>query len=149
MKLLTRLLLIVLLAVFTAAGQEQAGQESEVPQHKTPTFPIEAIHIQDVKIDFKEGYITWIVTTGMAEASGKFRGTAPPKSYSVSIRDRIMRVDGEKRRFSEQEQIVVASQVSSFFEGLKRYAVSSTIWWQDGNGEPVRRSVSKETTAEE
>lgn len=44
-----------------------------------------------------------------------------------------MSVNGETRRFSEEE----ASNVRTLMDFISKYALESTVWWENGEGEPL------------
>ncbi len=53
--------------------------------------------------------------------------------YEINMDNATMTVNGETRRFSHEE----AKNVRRLMDLISRYAVESTVWWEDGQGEPL------------
>jgi hypothetical protein len=54
-------------------------------------------------------------------------------SYLINMDDATMTFSGEVRRFSKEE----AANVHVLMDLIAKYAVDSTVWWDDGQGTPV------------
>jgi hypothetical protein len=102
----------------------------EQDENKDPGRPalrrLESIHWDSVKHE-----LTWDVSRG--ERKG---GSYQPRStdhYIINMDDATMTVNGETRRFSEEE----ATNVRKLLDFVSKYAVESTVWWEQGHGEPA------------
>ena len=87
---------------------------------------LESITWDSVKHELK-----WEVSTG----EKKENGYQPRSSdrYAIDMDKATMTVNGERRRFSEDE----ASNVRTLMDFVSKYAVESTVWWESGEGDPV------------
>ncbi len=83
--------------------------------------------------------LTWMISSG-ATSAGRLYQPATVENYQISLDDATMTFDGETRRFSTEE----ASNVHVLMDLIAKYAVDSTVWWEDGHGEPVNGNEPKE-----
>jgi hypothetical protein len=58
--------------------------------------------------------------------------------YEIQMDDATMTYNGETRRFSENE----ALQVRAVMDVISKYAADSTLWWEEGQGDPVDGSTA-------
>jgi hypothetical protein len=58
---------------------------------------------------------------------------ADANTYMINMDSATMTFQGEKRRFSRQE----AENVHVLMDILSKYAIESTIWWEQGQGQKV------------
>ncbi len=75
--------------------------------------------------------LKWEVSTGEKQGEGY-----QPRSkdrYEINMDKATMTVNGEIRRFSEDE----AENVRTLMDFVSKYAVESTVWWESGEGDPV------------
>jgi hypothetical protein len=87
--------------------------------------------------------LTWNVSKGERKDNAyKAVGT---DHYSINMDSATMTVNGETRRFSEDE----ASNVRNLMDLIARYAVESTVWWENGQGEPIDGSPLKPKTGKD
>lgn len=90
--------------------------------------------------------LTWVVSSGDKEAGAADYTPLKAESYLIALDDATMSFNGEVRRFSTEE----ASNVHVLMDLLAKYAVDSTVWWDDGHGEPVDGgSKAKDKSREE
>jgi hypothetical protein len=75
--------------------------------------------------------LTWDVSKGKKDGAA-FK-TVTTDHYEIDMDDAIMSVSGERRRFSEEE----AANVHMLMNLIAKYAIDSTVWWNDGQGEPI------------
>ncbi len=92
----------------------------------TPVRRLESVTWDSVKHELK-----WEVSTGEKKGNGY-----QPRSsdrYAIDMDKATMTVNGERRRFSEDE----AANVRTLMDFVSKYAVESTVWWESGEGDPV------------
>jgi hypothetical protein len=76
--------------------------------------------------------LTWVVSSGAKEAGSDYK-PAKSESYLIALDDATMSYSGEMRKFSTEE----ASNVHVLMDLIEKYAIDSTVWWDDGQGQPV------------
>lgn len=82
--------------------------------------------------------LTWTVSEGGTDREGKFQ--AKDKiSYEIDMDAATMSLNGEDRRFSKAEAV----RVHALMDVLAKYAAESTVWWESGEGEPIRGGEGK------
>ena len=72
--------------------------------------------------------LTWVISSGDRKTGGYEPGAGD--TYKIRMDAAIMRFEGEGRRFSSEE----AEQVHKLMDVISRYAIESTVWWEDGEG---------------
>ncbi len=77
--------------------------------------------------------LTWDISRGEHKASEQEYRPVSTDHYEIYMDDATMTFNGETRRFSEGE----AMKVRVLMDVLSRYAADSTVWWEEGQGEPV------------
>jgi hypothetical protein len=75
--------------------------------------------------------LTWVVSRG--QLTGSDYKPLATENYLINMDDATMTYNGETRRFSRQE----ADNVTVLMDLLSKYAVDSTVWWDQGHGQPV------------
>ncbi len=75
--------------------------------------------------------LTWVISEG--EKKGNAYKPQANQNYLINMDDATMTFDGETRRFSTEE----ATNVRMLMDLIAKYAVDSTVWWDDGQGDPV------------
>jgi hypothetical protein len=79
--------------------------------------------------------LTWVISKG--EANGKAAPEKTPEKgqdrYEINMDNATMTYNGEVRRFSKEE----ASNVHMLMDLISKYAVDSTIWWDQGQGQKL------------
>jgi len=83
--------------------------------------------------------LTWVVSDGSLNGKGKFEG-AKKFTYEIDMDQATMNTEGEDRRFSKQEAV----SVHRLMDLVAKYAAESTVWWENGQGEPVDKSNSQQ-----
>jgi hypothetical protein len=83
--------------------------------------------------------LLWDVSTGNAktEDASAYRPVTTDH-FKIDMDKATMTYNGESRRFSEDE----AGNVRSLMDAISKYAVESTIWWEQGQGDPVDGTTS-------
>jgi hypothetical protein len=83
--------------------------------------------------------LTWVISSGEQKQGADYR---PLKSmnYLISLDEATMSFGDETRRFSQQE----ATNVLALMGIIGKYAVDSTVWWDEGQGEPVKGGKTPE-----
>jgi hypothetical protein len=87
---------------------------------------LESITWDSVKHELK-----WEISKGE-----KRRDSYQPNSrdrYEINMDQATMTVSGKSRRFSQDE----AANVRTLMDVISKYAVESTVWWENGQGDPV------------
>lgn len=91
-----------------------------------------ARRLESVTWNPAEHKLTWVVSHGTRDASGKFTSTKQ-ETYNINMAEATMMFNGDTRRFSPQE----AKNVHMLMDLVAKYAIESTVWWDQGQGEPV------------
>jgi hypothetical protein len=93
--------------------------------------------------------LTWVISKGQKKEGASYK-TLGSENYLIKMDDATMSFSGETRRFSKEE----AANVHVLMDLVSKYAVDSTVWWDDGQGEPVngnekdRRTPQKQRNRE-
>jgi hypothetical protein len=75
--------------------------------------------------------LTWDISRG--EKKNEDFQAVKTDHYEILMDEATMTFNGETRRFSENEAI----QVRAIMDVISKYAADSTVWWEEGEGEPV------------
>jgi hypothetical protein len=118
------------------APTRRAAQQDQPEQAESPRR-LESVTWNSVKHE-----LTWVISSGDKGGGALYRPDAS-QNYQISLDEATMSFDGETRRFSRQE----ASNVHVLMDLIAKYAVDSTVWWEDGQGEPVNGREPKEQPA--
>lgn len=110
------------------AAQQDEPEEAESPRR------LESVTWNSVRHE-----LTWVISSG-DKNGGALYHPAASENYQISLDDATMTFSGETRRFSREE----ASNVHVLMDLIAKYAVDSTVWWEDGQGEPVNGREPKE-----
>lgn len=100
-------------------------------QGKAPTRVKSARRLESFRWDPVKRQFTWEVSKGQKEGSS-YKPSSTDR-YDIDMDKATMTFNGETRRFSEEE----AANVQALMGMLSQYAVESTVWWEDGQGDPV------------
>ncbi len=87
--------------------------------------------LESVTWDSVKHQLRWDISKGEEKENGY-----QPQStdrYEINMDKATMTVNGKSRRFSEDE----AANVRTLMDFISKYAVESTVWWENGEGEPV------------
>jgi hypothetical protein len=86
--------------------------------------------------------LTWVISDAEKRASdGSFKPGAET-NYVIDMDKATMTFNGETRGFSQEE----AKRVHVLMDLISKYAVESTVWWDDGHGrklDPKGNSTGK------
>jgi hypothetical protein len=88
--------------------------------------------LESIKWDSVKHELTWDVSRG--EKKGDAYQLRSNDHYQINMDSATMTVNGETRRFSKEE----AANVRMLMDFMSKYALESTVWWENGEGEPVR-----------
>ena len=97
------------------------------------------LQLESVTWNPTEHQLTWTVAKGSLDEDGKFQKSNPPVTYKIDMDAAVMTLNGEGRRFSRAEAI----RMRPLMDILSRYAAESTVWWDQGEGEPLDGSGSR------
>ena len=98
---------------------------------KKPNDAVSLRRLESITWDSVKHQLTWDVSRGERKEDAY-----QPQSkdrYQINIDMATMTVNGEIRRFSEDEAV----NVRKLMDFVSRYALESTVWWENGEGEPV------------
>jgi hypothetical protein len=87
-----------------------------------------------------EHKLTWVISTGARDPAGKYK-PAKSQTYFIDMSAATMTLNGEGRRFSRDE----AKNVQMLMDLISKYAVESTIWWDQGQGTPLGKDDKGDT----
>lgn len=82
--------------------------------------------------------LTWVVSDGAMNGQGKFEGTKK-LTYEIDMDEATMNANGEDRRFAKAEAV----SVHKLMDLVSKYAAESTVWWEQGQGEPLDKNNSQ------
>ncbi len=77
--------------------------------------------------------LTWDISRGEHKTGEKEYHPVSTDHYEIYMDDATMTYNGETRRFNENE----ATKVRVVMDVISRYAADSTVWWEEGQGDPV------------
>ncbi len=99
-----------------------------------------ARRLESVTWNPSEHRLTWVISNGTKDNAGKYK---PGKSttYFIDMSAATMTLNGEGRRFSREE----AKNVHVLMDLISKYAVESTIWWDQGQGTPLGKDGKGDT----
>ncbi len=119
--MLAKLVAIVLLCSASLLAQD-------APKTATKTRRLEYVNWNP-----QTGKLTWAVSRGKQNEKGEFAAEKGKYTYEIDLARATMSHNGNARRFSRQE----AANVLAVMEVISRYAQDSTIWWEQGKGDPL------------
>lgn len=111
------------------AGQHRAGGE----EHKLPDAEESPRRLESVTWNSVTHELTWIISRGEKKEGASYKALGS-QNYLINMDDATMSFSGEMRRFSREE----ATNVHVLMDLIAKYAIDSTIWWDDGQGDPVK-----------
>ncbi len=76
--------------------------------------------------------LTWTISDMQKKTASQVPQSGA-ENYLINMDDATMTFKGETRRFSKEE----AANVHVLMDIVAKYAVDSTVWWDDGQGEPL------------
>ncbi|MBI4875988.1 MAG: hypothetical protein HY822_15235 [Acidobacteria bacterium] len=123
---LTRILGLLALSM---AGTWTAGAQDKTPRR-----------LESVNWSPSDHKLTWVISNGVKDAAGKYKAVKS-QTYLIDMSAATMTFNGEGRRFSRDE----ARNVQALMDLLAKYAVESTIWWDQGQGTPIGKEGKDET----
>jgi len=108
--------------------------QQEEPESAEPSRRLESVTWNSIKHE-----LTWVISNGEKTGGSLYRPGAS-ENYRISLDQATMSFAGETRHFSKEE----ASNVHVLMDLIGKYAVDSTVWWEDGQGEPTNGRHPKE-----
>ena len=75
--------------------------------------------------------LTWEITEGYIDVHGQYEPERSVGNFSIEPQVAMMSFAGKKQGFMHQE----ADHVHEILDSLSHYLMSSTLWWQQGQGE--------------
>jgi hypothetical protein len=79
--------------------------------------------------------LSWDVSKGQKDGEQyKPKGN---DRYEINMDKATMTVNGESRRFSSEE----AANVRILMDFISKYALESTVWWENGEGDPMDKNA--------
>lgn len=127
MTFVTRFLMssAVLTAAALAQNPAQSGEADRMQPRDSQPQVREVRRLESVSWNPVNGELTWVVSRGPSA-----KDLSEKNTYVIRIDEALMKFEGERRGFDPQE----ARSVHSLLNLLSRYAVESTIWWEEGKG---------------
>jgi hypothetical protein len=116
--------------------QERAAQSSGAEDQKDDvkgSRRLESVTWNSVKHE-----LTWVISKGVKNTGTNYKPQST-ENYLINMDDATMSVNGEIRRFSKEE----AANVHVLMDVIAKYAVDSTVWWDEGQGEPLNGPPKK------
>ena len=112
-----------------AAGAVVNGAEDKTPRR-----------LESITWSPSDHKLSWVISSGTKDTAGKYK---PVKSqtYNIDMSAATMTLNGEGRRFSRDE----AKNVHVLMDLVSKYAVESTVWWDQGQGTPLGKENKNET----
>jgi hypothetical protein len=93
--------------------------------------PIALRRLESITWDSVKHQMSWDVSRG--EKKGDTYQPNASDRYEINMDNATMTVNGQSRRFSKEE----ASNVRVLMDFISKYALESTVWWENGEGDPV------------
>jgi hypothetical protein len=118
--------------IFGLAGMLAVG--AWAAEDKTPR------RLESVTWSPTEHKLTWVISTGARDTAGKYK-PARSQTYYIDMSAATMTLNNEGRRFSRDE----AKNVQMLMDLISKYAVESTIWWDQGQGTPLGKDDKGDT----
>lgn len=112
------------IAVFAASFAFSTAVAAADPQKDNKPRRLESVTWNSV--DHK---LVWVISTGEKTSENKYK-PLNSETYEISMDAATMSFHGESRRFSDDE----AASVHALMDLISKYAVESTVWWDDGQG---------------
>ncbi len=116
-------------------ADDRQGQPEWAPQGKS-TRRLESVTWNSVKHE-----LTWVISRGEKKDGATYSPNAEDK-YEINMDDATMLFKGERRGFSKEE----ASNVHLLMDLIAKYAIDSTIWWDQGQGQKLDGNGNPEPT---
>ena len=114
------------------SAQNQERAPNLVPAQQEQPEAEASRRLESVTWNSIKHQLTWVISNGEKTDGTLYRAGASD-NYQISLDDATMSFSGETRRFSRDE----ASNVHVLMDLIAKYAVDSTVWWEDGQGEPT------------
>lgn len=113
-------------AASQAPAQQRADADRDQAAEDHTPRRLETVTWNSVKHE-----LTWVISTG--EKKGAAFKPIGSENYLIDMDDATMTYQGQRRRFSKEE----AANVHVLMDVISKYAIDSTVWWDDGQGEPL------------
>jgi hypothetical protein len=127
------------LTMAAAAGwAQESGADSAAPKRETREEMREAPgegaslrRLETVTWNPVTDELTWVVSAG-TKSAGVYN-PATKETYLIQLESATMKLKGEGRLFSRDE----ADSVHMLMDLIAKYAVESTVWWEEGLGQKI------------
>lgn len=121
MKQLLRRFTLLFLLYGPSWAQDQSTASVEKPRR-----------LESVSWNSVDHKLTWVISSG-EKKSGQPYEIKATETYDIDLDSAVMIFHKERRKFSTKE----AESVHVLMDLISKYAVESTIWWDDGQGQRV------------
>lgn len=118
-------------ARLSPAGSNRTATSWDKADNKNPNDSASLRRLESITWDSVKHQLTWDVSKGDKKGNS-YQATSKDR-YEINMDNATMTVNGESRRFSEEE----AANVRKLMDFISRYALESTVWWENGEGDPV------------
>jgi hypothetical protein len=122
------------------ASEQTRAQDPQQPGDSGQAAPQMPRRLESINWNPVKHELTWVVSRG--QLAGSDYKPLSTDNYLINMEDATMTYNGETRRFSKQE----ADNVQVLMDLLSKYAVDSTVWWDQGQGQPVDGSSPSPAT---
>jgi hypothetical protein len=130
---------VILLLSFAAAGFAADPKPVKDPDIKGAQ-PEEVKRLGSLTWDLESHKLVWVVQKG-AMVDGKFVAASEQK-YEIAPDDAVMAVAEDARAFDGDEAI----SLHHLLDVLSLYCAQSVVWWDEGQGTPVKAPPAKPDT---
>jgi len=130
---------LVVLLSFAAAGF--AADPKPVKDPETRSGKTEEVkRLGSLTWDLESHKLVWVVQKG-AMVDGKFVAASEQK-YEITPDDAVMAVAEDARSFDGDEAV----SLHHLLDVLSLYCAQSVVWWDEGQGTPVKTPAAKPDT---
>lgn len=120
---------LAVLGLLAAPGCAQERQD-RTPESKPTRGPrrLESVTWNSVKRE-----LTWVISKGERDQKTGAYKPLTTDTYMINMDKATMTFNGETRGFSKQEAV----NVTALLDIIAKYAIESTLWWDQGHGRRV------------
>jgi hypothetical protein len=121
MRLFTTMMAAVVIAQTAGSG----GQSDPRRRDEQGPQAVAIRKLESVSWNPATRELTWVVSKATRTSKNTVKDT-----YIIRVDQALMKFEGERRGFDPKE----ARSVQTLLNLLSRYAVESTVWWEQGQG---------------
>ena len=114
---------LLLIGLLAWAQQQPPGSKADRSPRR-----LESVTWNSVKRE-----LSWVISKGERDRQSGAYKPLTMQTYVINMDKATMTFNGETRGFSKQEAI----NVTALLDIIAKYAIESTLWWDQGHGQPV------------